>query len=77
MNNQSFQGGLWNSTRPNISNETQNLLKGFLFYAPQILFLVALVLSITGTLAFLIFLVIRQKHMPYRQFKFHRIHKAL
>ena len=27
MNNQASQGGLWNTTRPNVSNETQNLLK--------------------------------------------------
>ncbi len=29
MNNQSSRGGLWNSQRPTISSETQNLLKGY------------------------------------------------
>ena len=28
MMNQKAQGGLWNSSRPVISNDTQNLLKG-------------------------------------------------
>lgn len=27
MSNQNFQGGLWNTTRAPVSNETQNLLK--------------------------------------------------
>lgn len=30
MNNQHAQGGLWNTSRPTVSNETQNLIKGLL-----------------------------------------------